>query len=92
MTTSAEAQMNDTAAPAHAVESVASTAAPQVHDEPKKKAPRKPRQDSLAKLQKRVESLQNKVEKLMEQNKRLKEEHKALKSSYSRIHRIPKST
>jgi Skp family chaperone for outer membrane proteins len=89
MTTSAEAQMIDAAAPA-AVESVASTAAPQAHDEPKKKAPKRPRQDSLTKLQKRVESLQNKVEKLMEQNKRLKEEQKVLKSSYSRIHRIPK--
>jgi TolA-binding protein len=91
MPTSAEAQMNDTATPA-AVESVASTAAPQAHDEPKKKAPRKPRQDSMTKLQKRIDSLQSKVEKLMEQNKRLKEEHKALKSSYSRIHRIPKSS
>ena len=88
MPTSAEAQMQD-ANPA--VESVASTAAPAHHDDPKPKAPRK-RQDSSTKLQKRVEVLQNKVERLMEQNKKLKDECKVLKSAHSRVHRIPKRT
>ena len=87
MPTSAEAQMDTPAA----VESVASTAAPGHQDAPKPKAPRK-RQDSMAKLQKRVEVLQNKVDKLMEQNKKLKDECKVLKSATSRVHRIPKKT
>ena len=88
MPTSAEAQMHD-ANPA--VESVASTAAPEHRDSPKVKVPRKPRQESSVKMKKRIEMLENKIERLTQQNKKLKEEYKILKSSCSRVHRIPRT-
>lgn len=88
MPTSAEAQMHDTNP---AVESVASTAAPEHREVLKVKTPKKPRQESSTKMKKRIEMLENKIERLTQQNKKLKEDYKVLKSSCSRVHRIPRN-